>query len=71
MCLFHSKLHLQFRIVCWSHQTFLSSQAERESSVGKSAASGDALLLGVLYLLTVTTVPVCNLGWWGGSAAIS
>lgn len=63
MCLFYSKLHLQFRSVCWTHQTFLSSQAER-ASVGKSTASGEALLLGVLHLLTATAIPVCNLGWW-------
>lgn len=58
MCLFYSKPHLQFRNVCWSHQTFPSSKAERESTVGKSAASGDALLMGVLHLLSATAVPV-------------
>lgn len=58
MCLFYLKLHLQFRNVIWSHQNFPCSQAERESSAGKSAASGDALLRGVLHLLTATAVPV-------------
>lgn len=43
MCLFYLKPHLQFRNVSWSRQTFPSSQAERESSVGKSATSGAAL----------------------------
>lgn len=71
MCLFYLKLHLQFRNVCWSHQTFPCSQAERESSIGNSAASGDALLRGVLHLLTATAVPVWNSGEGGGSAAIS
>lgn len=65
MCLFYSKLHLQFRNICWSHQTFPSSQAERQSSVGKSAASGDALLMGVTSI-NCNSSPCLKFGVVGG-----
>lgn len=60
MCLFHSKPHLQFRIVSWSHEAFPSSQAERESLVQKTSATGAVLLVAVDMLcpLTATAAPV-------------